>query len=102
MQIQFIAPISLEVDPETAWAVLIRSMEAEHGTNITKKNQSRLAAESESVIFGLIDDLEFLTDANARQIQPRSAARSGWYDPGVNRRRLERIRQRSRHMTSLS
>ena len=93
---RFIAPISFEADPEAVWVVLIRSVEAEERTKVTEKSRSRLAAESKSVLFGFVDDLEFLLDVDARQIQLRSAARSGWYDLGVNRRRLECIRKRFR------
>jgi len=41
-----------------------------------------------------VDDVEFLFDDNARRIDIRSAARVGYSDFGVNRRRMEEIRRR--------
>jgi uncharacterized protein (DUF1499 family) len=52
-----------------------------------------LHAEVRSLVFRFVDDLEFLLQPDGL-IQVRSAARSGYSDLGVNRRRVERIRQR--------
>jgi uncharacterized protein (DUF1499 family) len=39
-----------------------------------------------------VDDVEFRVDAAAHLIRVRSAARTGYFDLGVNRRRVEDIR----------
>jgi uncharacterized protein (DUF1499 family) len=52
-----------------------------------------LHAEARSLIFRFVDDIEFLIDPGQRRIQVRSASRIGYSDFGVNRRRVERIRQ---------
>ena len=53
----------------------------------------RLAAEFRSPLFGLVDDLELQLDRDAGLLHLRSASRTGHYDLGVNRRRVERFRQ---------
>jgi len=51
-------------------------------------------AEFTSALWRFVDDVEFLFDDNARRIDIRSAARVGYGDFGVNRRRMEEIRRR--------
>lgn len=52
-----------------------------------------LHAEATSAFFRFVDDLEFLLDREAGVIHVRSASRAGHSDLGVNRRRMEQIRQ---------
>jgi uncharacterized protein (DUF1499 family) len=47
-----------------------------------------------SRIFGFVDDVEFLFDDAHKVIHIRSAARLGYYDFGVNRKRVEMLRSR--------
>ncbi len=47
-----------------------------------------------SRLCGFIDDLEFLIDGSNAVVQVRSASRLGYSDLGVNRARIEEIRQR--------
>ncbi len=47
-----------------------------------------------SALLRFVDDVEFLFDDDARRIDIRSAARVGYSDFGVNRRRVEEIRRR--------
>jgi uncharacterized protein (DUF1499 family) len=42
--------------------------------------------------LGFVDDVEFRIDEAAREIHVRSASRKGYWDLGVNRRRVEAIR----------
>lgn len=50
-------------------------------------------AEFTSAVLRFVDDAEFLFDEASKTIQVRSASRSGYYDFGVNRRRIESIRE---------
>jgi uncharacterized protein (DUF1499 family) len=47
--------------------------------------------EFRSAIFSFVDDVEFEFDDGAKVIHFRSASRLGYYDFGVNRRRMESI-----------
>ena len=51
-----------------------------------------LHVECRSKIFGFVDDLEFQLQAAQGLIAVRSASRTGYYDFGVNRRRVEALR----------
>lgn len=43
--------------------------------------------------LGFVDDAEFLLDPGGKVIHVRSASRAGYWDLGVNRRRIESIRK---------
>lgn len=58
---------------------------------LVRKTGAYMHWECHSAVFGFVDDLEFLVDAGGSRIEIRSAARTGYSDLGVNRRRLERI-----------
>jgi uncharacterized protein (DUF1499 family) len=45
-----------------------------------------------SRFFRFVDDVEFCIDDDLRIIHVRSSSRVGYFDFGVNRRRIERIR----------
>lgn len=49
-------------------------------------------AEFRSRLFGFVDDVEFSFDGEQNTIHLRSASRTGYYDFGMNRKRIERIR----------
>ncbi|MDJ0830136.1 MAG: DUF1499 domain-containing protein [Desulfobacterales bacterium] len=51
-------------------------------------------AEFRSSFFRFVDDLELLFDEQRKVIHFRSASRMGYYDFGVNRRRIESIRKK--------
>jgi uncharacterized protein (DUF1499 family) len=52
-----------------------------------------LHAEFTSALFRFVDDVEFLLDDHASMVHMRSASRIGSFDQGVNRKRIETIRQ---------
>lgn len=45
-----------------------------------------------SRFFPFVDDVEFCMDDDLKMIHVRSSSRVGYFDFGVNRRRIERIR----------
>lgn len=53
-----------------------------------------LHAEFRSLCLGFVDDAEFLLSPSENVIHVRSASRVGYWDLGVNRRRIRTIRQR--------
>jgi uncharacterized protein (DUF1499 family) len=64
---------------------------------ITDSREDYLRAEFRSLIFRFVDDVEFYFPSDPKVIHVRSASRSGYYDFGVNRRRIERIRKHFGH-----
>jgi uncharacterized protein (DUF1499 family) len=55
-----------------------------------------LHAEFTSAFFHFVDDVELYFEDATKTIHMRSAARSGYYDFGVNRKRLEAIKSQYR------
>lgn len=62
-------------------------------TKLVEEGQDVLRAECRSRVFRFVDDLEIRFDDAAKLIHFRSAARLGRRDFGVNRERMERVRQ---------
>lgn len=88
----YIPPLKLRVGPAKAWQALVEVVAALPRTTIVERRNNYLRAESRSLIFRCIDDLEFLFPGG-REIAVRSAARGGYSDWGANRRRIEEIRR---------
>jgi uncharacterized protein (DUF1499 family) len=90
----FIAPFRLKVDSARAWAALREALRAEPRTSIVEEDQQQfyLRAEVVSRIFRFVDDVEAQVVPAENILHVRSAARLGYWDLGVNRRRLERLR----------
>ena len=72
----------------------LRSIALKSGARIESESEGYLALSFKSAIFGFVDDLELRVDENARLVHLRSAARVGRSDLGVNRARVEAIRQK--------
>jgi uncharacterized protein (DUF1499 family) len=59
---------------------------------VVDSSQSLVRAEFRSRL-GFVDDVEFRIDETAGLVHIRSASRKGYWDLGVNRRRVEAIRE---------
>lgn len=60
---------------------------------MTVSDDNYIHAEFTSSIFRFVDDVEFYFETAEKIVQVRSASRKGYYDWGVNRRRIEKIRK---------
>jgi uncharacterized protein (DUF1499 family) len=89
----WIEPLSFDDPAEEAWARLGRVMKDLPRVRVLSWTDSYLRVEWASVVFRFLDDVEFLLDSEARVIHFRASSRVGLVDLGVNRRRMERIRQ---------
>jgi uncharacterized protein (DUF1499 family) len=76
-----------------AFTVLKKIIERMDRTMIVEETATYLHIEVASALFGFVDDVEFFVDDTEKKIHVRSASRLGYSDLGVNRRRVERIRQ---------
>jgi uncharacterized protein (DUF1499 family) len=88
-----IEPIRFEGEPAEAWARLRQVLAGWPRTRILGESDSYLHAECKTLVFRFTDDVEFLLAPDARLIHVRSGSRVGRSDLGVNRRRVEAIRQ---------
>ena len=63
-------------------------------STIVSASTAYLHVEFRSAFFRFVDDVEFVLDDSTRLIHFRSASRTGYYDFGVNRRRMQEISDR--------
>jgi uncharacterized protein (DUF1499 family) len=89
-----IAPLPANGEPEAALDRIASIVEAMDGAKIVKKEPGYLYAQFTTRLMKYVDDAEFWFDPAARVIQVRSASRLGSSDLGVNRKRIEFIRQK--------
>jgi uncharacterized protein (DUF1499 family) len=86
-------PIPFDGDPDEARARLKTLLALHPRTLVAEDTGDYLHAESASLLFRFVDDLEFVVDREAKVIHFRSAARVGRHDMNVNRKRMEKIRK---------
>ena len=89
-----IAPIPYKGEGSAALARMKSVILAESRTKIVEEKPGYLHAVFTSLVFRFQDDVEVLTDESAKVLQIRSASRVGHSDLGVNRKRMERLRER--------
>ena len=88
-----IEPLVFAGPPEEAMAKLKAAIEKMSRARVVTAEGNYLHAEFTSLIFRFVDDVEFSLDPENKQIHVRSASRTGYSDLGVNRRRVESIRE---------
>ncbi|MBV8884022.1 MAG: DUF1499 domain-containing protein [Chroococcidiopsidaceae cyanobacterium CP_BM_RX_35] len=89
-----IEPLTYNSTPKEAMAALKAAIQSIKKTQIITENENYLYAEFTSAIMGFVDDVEFYLDEEAKVIHVRSASRLGKSDLGVNRKRIETIREK--------
>lgn len=87
----WIAPLNLTTSVETAFQCLRQIILQMKRATIIVAEKGYIRAEFKSIL-GFVDDVEFEVDDGKRIVNMRSASRVGYWDIGVNRRRLEAIR----------
>lgn len=92
----YVSPFHMDIVPDEAWEVLKRALRSEPRIRIVEEKREcwYLRAEATSRIFRFVDDVEFQFVPEERLWHVRSASRVGYWDLGVNRRRVERLRER--------
>jgi uncharacterized protein (DUF1499 family) len=87
-----IAPLPVDFEREGALDCLREVVSGMDRVTVLAADQEHIIAEFRSRL-GFVDDVEFRLDRENGAIQMRSASRVGYWDLGVNRRRLEGIRK---------
>jgi uncharacterized protein (DUF1499 family) len=88
-----VEPLSFRSTPEAAIATLKQIVLSMDRTTIVQEAGDYLYAEFKSKLMGFVDDVEFYVDRAANVVQVRSASRVGRSDLGVNRQRIDAIRE---------
>ncbi|HMB15172.1 MAG TPA: DUF1499 domain-containing protein [Pelovirga sp.] len=87
-----IPPLRLAIATDQAWQVTRAQIAALPRTQIISVSDNYLHAECRSAVFGFVDDVELHLRLEQGIIAVRSAARLGYFDFGVNRKRIEALR----------
>lgn len=90
----YMAPLTYTGTAEEAREKLLAVIGAMPRTKVVADEGNYIHATFTSLIFRFVDDVEFVIDDSAKQIHFRSAARVGYGDMGVNRKRMEEITSR--------
>ncbi|MDJ0598553.1 MAG: DUF1499 domain-containing protein [Crocosphaera sp.] len=88
-----IKPLTYQGDAKEAIAKLKDIINQQEITQIVSETDDYLYAQFTSHWMGFVDDVEFYANENQGVIDVRSASRLGESDLGVNRERIETIRQ---------
>ena len=91
--------ITIQGSLELAKEKLYRVINSMRGTRIVKQDVVYWHVEFATQLLRFIDDVEFYFDESQSLIHVRSASRQGYWDLGVNRRRVETIRSRFEELT---
>jgi len=95
-----IEPITYEDSLEQAKDRIYRVINSMSDTRIISKEDLYLHVEFTTLLFRFIDDVEFFFDGSQSLIHVRSISRHGYWDLGVNRRRVENIRSSFEKLTN--
>ena len=87
-------PLSYTTSQAEAQEKLLNIIRPMKRTKIISIRNNYLHVECTSAIFRYVDDVEFYFDDEQQLINFRSSSRIGYYDVGVNRRRMEKIREK--------
>ncbi|MCA9080754.1 MAG: DUF1499 domain-containing protein [Planctomycetaceae bacterium] len=88
-----ITPFAVGHDAERQWTLLQQVIQQQPRVTMVTTTDDYLHAEFRSLVFGFVDDVEFLRDREQGSIHVRSASRVGYSDLGVNRKRIELLRK---------
>lgn len=88
-----IEPFALAAAPEVAWSVLHEETAKLPRSTVVRDTANFLHVECKSGLFGFVDDSELELRPSDHLIAVRSASRTGYTDLGVNRRRVEKLRE---------
>jgi uncharacterized protein (DUF1499 family) len=89
-----IAPLPYSGSATDTLKRLVQVVQEQPGAKIVATGDRYLYAEFTSALMGFVDDVEFYLDDAAHVVHVRSASRLGESDLGVNRKRIETIREK--------
>ncbi len=89
----FVEPLRYKGSPKTARRVLMKILRELPGASVKKVKGNYIHIECRSRLLGFTDDLELMFDESESRIHVRSASRAGYWDLGVNRRRVASVRK---------
>lgn len=101
----FIEPLQVPGTPLVVKNSLVKVLKELNPSSVTAAEEGYIRAEFASKLFGFVDDIEFYIptqDSPTVSVQVRSASRVGYSDFGVNRKRIELIREKLKMLSGES
>lgn len=89
----YIHPLAIPPNTSLNIPAVLKEVVQELGGKVQTETDNYLAATFTSTLFKFTDDLELTIDLAQGLIHIRSAARVGYSDMGVNRKRVERLKE---------
>lgn len=90
---RFVDPLRYKGSSKTARKALMKILREMPGNTVKQVKGNYIHVECRSRILRFTDDLELFFDEAESQIHVRSASRVGYWDMGVNRRRVAAVRK---------
>jgi uncharacterized protein (DUF1499 family) len=93
----FIEPILVSANHEETREIILKTLDEFSRVKVREAQTSYIHAEFTSMIFRFVDDVEFYfpkSESDVVRVDIRSASRVGSSDLGVNRKRMEAIREK--------
>lgn len=84
-------PITYKGSASQAQELLVSVISSMPGAKITENRPGHIVVTFTSAVFRFVDDVELVLDDSKKVIHFRSASRIGYYDLGVNRKRMNAI-----------
>ena len=97
----YIRPLEYTSDPAKARQDLLSVLREQPRGRVLKADDGYIHVKFSSRVFRFVDDVEFCFDPESKLIHVRSASRVGYFDFGVNRKRVEDIRDRFSRVTGI-
>lgn len=94
-------PIHFACDADEAMNHLRNILHTMQNAEIEEQRKDYLHAVFTSKMLKFKDDVEFFISAGDQKIQFRSSSRTGYYDFGVNRKRMDEIHERFKKELSI-
>ena len=91
---QEMEPIPFTGSPAEEMKRIVAAVNSMPRSRIVQQDSDYLRAEFTSWFFRFVDDVEFFIDDKENVVQFRSASRVGYSDLGVNRRRMDLLREK--------
>ncbi|MBF0705123.1 DUF1499 domain-containing protein [Alkalihalobacillus hwajinpoensis] len=86
-------PIPFNGTAEEAIAKIKTILTNRKRTEIVEERKDYIRAEEKSKLFKFVDDIEFYIDTANESIHFRSASRTGYSDMGVNKKRMNEVKE---------
>lgn len=90
----FISPLPFKINFQHSKQVILDILKEDAAIKNIELQEKLIYVQYIIPVFGFVDDVVFYFDQNTKEIHFRSASRIGYWDLGVNRRRMKKITKR--------